>query len=376
MPKLSDIQLTDQIVRESKPQNRRFEIRDSILKGFMLRVSPTGAKSWYVQLDKNRKRKISDVGLLSASVARFRARDILVRELIAGGIVSNRSRPLSLTRFLSENFSDHRVRFSRYGRSDASRLVAAVGALGNERLDHIGVSKLERWKLERSHQVKSATVNREVSLLRMAFDLAISEGLIAGNPARLIKQRTTGKTPEPRTLSSNERARLLEVLSLRTKRFATLVLVALNTGLRRNELFSLRWKDVYFGPYPSLIVEKTAGRHHNRARRIPLNQSASDALQLWQAARSNRAYLVFPGPSGGPLKSIQHSWTRLISEAGISGFSFSNCRDDFAIRLIKADVSLTQVQELLGHSTISLTERYASFAPGKLSDAVAKLDLK
>lgn len=63
-----------------------------------------------------------------------------------------------------------------------------------------------------------------------------------------------------------------------------------------------------------------------------------------------------------------------MREAQLRNFSLKNCRDDFAVRLIKAAVPLTQVRDLLGHSAIALTEKYAGFAPGKLQDAVACLD--
>ena len=62
-----------------------------------------------------------------------------------------------------------------------------------------------------------------------------------------------------------------------------------------------------------------------------------------------------------------------MAEAQIRKFSLNGCRDDFAARLVRAGVPLTQVRDLLGHSTIALTERYAIFAPGELSDAVARL---
>ena len=63
-----------------------------------------------------------------------------------------------------------------------------------------------------------------------------------------------------------------------------------------------------------------------------------------------------------------------MNEAGIRHFSLNDCRDDFAVRLVKAKIPLTQVRDLLGHSSIALTERYAIFAPGKQKDAVACLD--
>ena len=108
-----------------------------------------------------------------------------------------------------------------------------------------------------------------------------------------------------------ERTRLQAVLTEREDRVATLVKLALNTGMRRKELFRLRWKDVYFGPFPSVIVEKSKSHHHNRGRRIPLNKTASESLLGWRERQKVRDYLVFPSPSGGPLQSISTSWNKI-----------------------------------------------------------------
>jgi len=340
----------------------------------MLRVNPTGTKAWYVQLDRKRKRKISDASLLSASVARYRARDILVRETIAAGKSPSKAGQRTLGEFLLGSYSQLKGQNSQYVKRDIKRLCGALGPLTEERLEHVGVSKLEQWKLKRGRKVKQSTLNREISMLKAAFEQACEWGFIADNPARVIKLRRNPERKLPRTLSQKERARLDEELSIRTDRFATMVQLALNTGLRRNELFKLRWKDVYFGPYPSIIVEKPASRHQNKGRRIPLNKTAATALLRWQAARANRNYLVFPGPSGGQLKNVNYAWKHLMARTNIRNFKLNDCRDDFAVRLTRAGVPLNQVRDLLGHSTISLTEKYSSFAPGLANDAVSRLD--
>ena len=340
----------------------------------MLRVSPTGTKAWYVQLDKNRKQKISDAALLSATVARYRAKDLLVRETIAAGKSTGKAGQRTLGEFLNGPYSQFKSQGSQYGKRDVLRLCTALSSLTLERMEHVGVSKLERWKLKRSRRVKPATINREISMLRTAFDQAIHWGFLADNPARVIKLRANQSPPPLRLLDEAQRVRLERVLTDRTDRFGTLVKLALNTGMRRNELFSLRWKDVYFGPFPSIIIEKPAIRHQNKERRIPLNKIAADALINWQTAQKSRNYLVFPSPSGGQLQSINHAWKRLVKEVDVRGFRFNDCRDDFAVRLVRAGVPLNQVRDLLGHSTIALTEKYAKFAPGALADAVAQLN--
>ncbi len=339
----------------------------------MLRVNPGGSKAWYVQLDKNHKRKISNTGLLTAAVARYRAKDILVRHSIGNGKFRGGAGKRTLGEFLKGRYTRLKERRSKYGKRDIRRLCTALGSLTGEQLEDVGVGQIERWKLERVSQVSPATVNREVSMLRTALKQACTWGLLADNPASRISLRKDLPARNPRILNGAERERLYRVLNVRNDRISTMVLLALNTGLKRNELFNLRWKDVYFGPNPSVSIAKT-GRYQIRNRRIPLNSTAQTALSQWQSDRNRRAYLIFPSPSGGKLKSVNTAWKRLMVQARLRNFSLNDCRDDFAVRLVKAAVPLFQVRDLLGHSSIALTERYAGFAPGKLKEAVACLD--
>ena len=210
-------------------------------------------------------------------------------------------------------------------------------------------------------------------MLRTALAQACKWQLLLDNPAIKVKLRKVPPVAAPRFLTLAERDRLFKALSGRNDRISALLQLALNTGLSRNELFNLRWKDIFLGPNPSVVIHKT-GRFHNANRKIALNKSAVNALTAWQPNRSKRSFLVFPGATGGRLKTINTAWRRLMNEAGIHHFSLNDCRDDFAVRLVKAKIPLSQVRDLLGHSSIALTERYASFAPGKPKDAVACLD--
>ncbi len=340
----------------------------------MLRVNPSGTKSWYIQLDRNHKQKIADLAVLTASVARYRAKDILVRQALTGGGLPGKASQLTLGEFLAGRYGQLRKRQSRYGQRDLRRLCTALGILLDERLEHLGLSKLERWRLKREGQVSSATVNREISMLRTALRQACKWQLLLVNPATRLKLRKVPPVGKPRFLTLAERERLYKTLSGRNDRISTMLQLALNTGLIRNELFGLRWKDIFLGPNPSLIIHKT-GRYQNANRKIALNNNAVSVLSTWQSNRRKRTYLVFPSASGGRLKTVNTAWQRLMKEAGISRFSLNDCRHDFAVRLVKAKIPLTQVRDLLGHSSIALTERYAVFAPGKHKDAVACLDI-
>jgi integrase len=336
----------------------------------MLRVNPSGSKSWYVQLDRNHKRKIGDAAVLTASMARFRARDLLQRAVHLKS--SGNGREPTLGDFLEGRYSHWIDRKSRYGRRDTRRLINALGPLARERIDHVGLSQIERWKLTRGAQVRPATVNRELTSLKTALNRAVRWKLINENPAGGTKLKMPGKQAQTRILSPAEKGILLQTLKGRDDKLSAIVLTALNTGLSRGELFRLRWKDIHIGTNASLEV-RSYRNYHNRNRKIPLNSLAVETLKRWKSTRRRRSTLVFPSPSGGQLKTIKSSWTRLMRETGIRKFCFRDCRHDFAASLVMAGVPITHVRDLLGHSSLNLTERYAAFAPGSARDAVEKL---
>lgn len=355
-----------------RPKSYRYEVRDAQLRGFMLRVNPSGTMAWYVQLDRNRKRKIGDTTRLTASMARYRAQDMLMRASKLRK--STRSGPdHTLGGFLKGSYSRWIGHKSPYGQQDIRRLSAALGELSGERIDQVGISKIERWKLQRLRRISPSTFNRELASLRVALDKARDWRLVTDNPARRVKLRKESPAHRIRYLEKSESERLHAVLRKNRDHLTPMILLALNTGLSRSELFRLVWRDVYMGPNPSVIIRKT-GKCHYKNRKIPLNHNAVNALRSWQEQSGRKANLVFPGNSGTQLRSISTAWSRLIKDAGIRDFRLSDCRHDFAIRLVRAGVPLSRVRDLLGHSTITLTERYACFAPGSLGDAVSALD--
>jgi integrase len=339
----------------------------------MLRVNPTGTKAYYIQLDKNRKRKIGDASVLSATLARYRAKDILSRHLAFPSSLSGKGRKPSLEAFLNGPYKEWKSRQSRYGQRDIKRLCTALSPLATERIDQVGRSQIERWKLKRASQVSPATLNRELASFKAALNRAREWNLLADNPARGVKPVKGDSVERIRMLQADERERLLAALAARDDHIRALTLLALNTGLRRNELFRLRWRDVSLGPYPLLTVEKS-GVNGKKVRKIPLNKTAASLLKEWRSRSPHRGFLVFRNASGGQLRSISTGWRRLTKDAAIHDFRFNDCRHDFACRLVQAGTPLTQVAELLGLSSVNMAKRYAPLAPGSVKDAVARLD--
>lgn len=150
-----------------------------------------------------------------------------------------------------------------------------------------------------------------------------------------------------------------------------MVLLSINTGLRRGELFNLSWDHVDLERALLTVVGDTA--KSGKTRHVPLNTEALTILKAWKAQAANTTGFVFPGRDGNRLDNVKRSWTSLLKAAGITNFRWHDMRHHFASRLVMAGIDLNTVRELLGHSDIKMTLRYAHLAPEHKAAAVARL---
>jgi integrase len=246
---------------------------------------------------------------------------------------------------------------------------------GETPLDRIGAAAIADYASRRmiepstriGRPVAPATVNKDLAILRCMLRLAAEWELIAKVPRVRLLREPEGRL---RFLSDDEAARLLTeckraaqhpVSSCRSPNLHPIVVVALNTGMRRGEIFGLTWKRVDFSR--SVIqLEKTKG---GRRREIPMNQAVYDALTSVRGHREGRVF----GPS-----SVRTAFDSAVARAGVDDFTFHDLRHTFASWLVQRGVQLAAVKELLGHRSLAMTMRYAHLAPAHLRDAVSKLD--
>jgi integrase len=146
------------------------------------------------------------------------------------------------------------------------------------------------------------------------------------------------------------------------------VLVSMNTGLRRGELLALRWESIDFSRR-ILIVE--GGTAKNRqTRHVPLNDEAIGLLNRWRE-QANGGRRIFEVSTG-----FRTAWPKLLKRANITKFRWHDLRHHFASRLVQLGVPLNTVRDLLGHSSVAMSLRYAHLAPDQRREAVAKLNQK
>lgn len=259
----------------------------------------------------------------------------------------------------------------------ASKRSAVAGHLkpffGTYRLDEIGIREIERFKAAKiSEGLNPKTVNNFLSMLRRSLVSAVEWGDLPHVP--LVKWL---KTPPPTFdfFDREEGERLLQAAPADDHPILT---TALRAGLRLGELLALRWEDVDFitgkilvrrAVWKGKISTPKSGKH----REVAMSPQLAATLK---AHKHLRGPLVFCKPDGRMLtkEMMKRVVPRACKLAGLRHVQWHALRHSFASQLVMAGVPLKAIQELLGHSTIEMTMRYAHLSPTVHLDAVARLD--
>ena len=237
-------------------------------------------------------------------------------------------------------------------RVDASTLRVFKPFFGNSYLHEIGVLDIEQYRTARLNAgISRSTMNRHVALLKKMLNLAIDWGYLKENPARRVKLFSEKDNLRERILSPSEE---VELLTKCAPHLRSIVLTALHSGMRRGEILGLRWYQVDL--VKRLIrVEKTKS---GKNRIVPINAVLHEELGRLQRL-AGRSENVFSNPkTKAPIKDTKTAFYGATRRAGIKGLRFHDLRHTFASRLVAAGVDLNTIKELLGHSSLSTTQRY------------------
>ena len=224
-------------------------------------------------------------------------------------------------------------------------------AFGTKLLTDITALPIEQYKLDRLKVVCPATVNRELAGLKRLFNVAEQWGLYQGrNPVKGIRFLAEDNL-KLRTLSEKEEAALIECCS---PYLQDLVVFAVHTGLRLGEILNLKWEEVDLeNGVVKMLVQK-----NRRMLEVPLNEKALAVVVGWHGLRKCE-YVFYNPETGGQWKDLWLGLKKDCRRAGINDVTWHTFRHTFASRLTRAGADLVTVKELLGHSSVSVTMRYA-----------------
>ncbi|MFI5298801.1 MAG: tyrosine-type recombinase/integrase [Polyangiales bacterium] len=227
-------------------------------------------------------------------------------------------------------------------------------------------SDIERFLSDRltTDKIGPCRHNKDLKFLRLIFTKAQEWGYSRRNPTLGIK-RLKEPPGRVRFLTTEERDALLAACP---ERLRTIVLIALNTGLRKSELLTLRWHDLDF---KNRMIRVERSKNGER-RDVPMTGTVHDLFQRIPR-RVDTAY-VFANPDGTPQADTKTAWGNALRRSGIQDFTFHDLRHTFASNLVMNGVDIRTVQTLLGHKDITMTMRYAHLSPEHLRDAISVLD--
>ena len=205
-------------------------------------------------------------------------------------------------------------------------------------------------RLVKKHPVpiSPSTVNRELALLKTILAKAVEWGRIDSNPAAKIKKFREPRSRE-RILTPEEMRRLVDVAAEHLK---PILIVGLNTGMRRNEILSLKWADLNFKDRFISIENSKSGD----PRKVPMNSLVIETLK----GLTRTSDYVFPNSeTGSSIKTVRTAFRTACKNAKIKGFRFHDLRHTAASRMVESGADLVTVSKILGHSSIQMTMRYA-----------------
>jgi integrase len=213
-----------------------------------------------------------------------------------------------------------------------------------------------------------ATFNRHRSTLSGVFQLALRNGKAQINPARLMDKRNENNQ-RVRFLTQEEEARLMAVLRSNWPEREAEIVVAIHSGMRRSEQYrthevpdgGLKWEHINFRAGVIRLPRSKPGK----PKEVPMNSVLREALR--RIPQKIDSPYVFDGTDPGKW------FGRALRAARIKDFTWHDLRHTFGSRLAMAGVSMRHIAELMGHSEIQTTMRYAHLQPGHLADAVERL---
>ena len=362
---------------------------DSELSGFGVRVYPSGSKYYVVQTRAGgraaKRVTVGRHGIVTAEEARRRAA-LIVARIKAGEEPVPEPPALALADGptvgdLARQWLDEHVAvrckpktISMYTLIVDKHLLPAFGKVPALALDHAGVTELH-------HRLRKTPTmaNQVVDTLSRIWNAAEDRGQLpeASNPCRLVVKNRERR--RERFLSEEEFRRLGRTLAeAETRKGVSVHAVAairllLLTGCRRNEILTLRWKDVDLEARELKLEDSKTG-----ARTVPLSPEAVDVLANISRVEGNP--YVIPGKlKGKRMRNLNDPWDLICERAKIENARLHDCRHSFASRALALGEGLPMIGKLLGHTQVETTARYAHLAQHsvrgsavRVSDSIAE----
>lgn len=353
------------------------EYSDLQVRGLRLTVGKTGTKTFGMryQTAGGQKRYARIGGFPAIDVNEARSTALKMRAIIdRGGDPMESADRLKAMPTFAEFVNDEYLPYARQAKrsykDDESKFRChLIPKFGARRLCDITPRDIQLHHAAVSSSHKNSTANRHLALLSAVFRKGVEWGKLDRNPAAGTKMFKENNQRQ-RFLSPEEIGKVYAAMENEVNKTAVAALkLLLLTGTRRQEALRAKWSDVDLAAGHWFLPDTKSGK----GRYVGLSDDAK-ALLITQPSRGNSPW-VFPGrDEGKPLQNPRKALSRILAAAGVDALRIHDLRHTHASLAVNAGASLYEVQNLLGHSSSQVTQRYAHLnASGlrKVSQSVA-----
>lgn len=345
---------------------------DDEVKGFGVRLYPTGKKSFVLSYRDNNRKSImvlGDAGLLKVDQARDKAKQFLVG-LINGVNPLSQQRKVkqgTLIKDLCIAYIERHASNKKSGKDDISRIDRFImPAWGNQQIINIKRSDVVAIHTNLGNQGKYQA-NRVYSLLSKMFNLARVWGFVPEehiNPCFGIEKFKEEK--RDRFVSQDEFPKLADAINQEhNQAVVSAIWLYLLTGVRKDELLTLKWVDVDFIRKEIKLTDTKNGKNHY----VPLSNAAIDILNQIPHIEGN-PFVIIGKNNGQHLVNIDKPWQRIRKMAGLEDVRLHDLRRTVGSWLAQSGNSLHLIGNVLNHSNQSTTAIYARFGQDSVRDAL------
>jgi integrase len=356
---------------------------DRDLRGFGLKVTPKGTKTYIVQYriggrrGRTERSTIGRHGTFTAEEARSIARQLLGRVAVGQNPAADKRASSSVARMngaLDAFFSDHVAAKLKPATASEYATIARLyirPTMGKSLATEVTRSDVAHLHLSMRHHPYQA--NRTLALLSKFFNWCERYGIRpdGSNPCRHVERFKERK--RERFLDESETWRLGRAIEklLRagaiTPWAAAAVRLLLLTGARKGEILNLTWDQVDLQRGVITLRDSKTG-----SKRIPIGPEAVACLRLLPRLEGN-SHVICGSKGGGRLVNLHKAWDRVRSEAELAGVRLHDLRHTFASFAVNAGASLPLIGGLLGHSAPQTTARYAHLADDPLRKLASQI---
>ncbi|WP_429814852.1 site-specific integrase [Ensifer sp. B1-9] len=230
----------------------------------------------------------------------------------------------------------------------------------------IGLSQqdIASFRDERLQSVAPSTTVREMAILSHVLEVAARDwGMpLAKNVVKLVR-RPVIRNERSRRLTDDEEQRLLDGCDAGlVPYFKTLVILAVETGMRRGEILGLEWSDI---SHNRRVITLTMTKNGS-GREVPLSQRAFEALTDWREKADVDQSTVFPMTAG----ALEQAWRRLLARSNVKALRFHDLRHEAVSRMFERGLNMIEVSSISGHKELRMLKRYTHLSA---DDLVARL---